>query len=156
MSQAMTIYDYLSASDTPAADKALVHALRRAEEPYLTVIFETLLERGSEETAELVNNYDNYAKPWQDTMVNQITRLHRGLRRRREVGIRLVRIACLSLDIPVICGWRMWWLILLSDRTANIGQRAGNVLLSMRSRLRKIILRHRGRRRVRMRRKKLY
>ena len=43
MSQARQIYEFLARTDNGAADKALLLALGRAEEPYRTALLETLL-----------------------------------------------------------------------------------------------------------------
>ena len=80
MSQKQKIHNFLVRSKNPDADKALLLALKRAEEPYATALLETILDRKKSDSGlELIKNYPNYPDPWKDILTDRIENLHSSL-----------------------------------------------------------------------------
>ena len=131
MSQTDVIYDLFRHSPDPAADRALLMGLRRAQEPYRTSIFETLAESGRVEGAtELVQKFHTYPQHWQDILVEKAERLHRGLRQGGSDGNTQTRLNALTI-IKKSGYVRLTDMvaILLRDQDLPVAQTAGEVLI---------------------------
>ena len=137
MSQACKIYELLARTDNRAADRALLQAFRRAQAPYDTVLFETILERGqARSTGELIDLYDSLEPDWRALMINRVGDLYSGLRRVVADGDAQARLNALEIIAQGRC-YRLSDLavILLRDPERHVGRRAAGVLLGLARRL---------------------
>ena len=76
MSQARKIYEYLTQTRDPSADKALLMALRLAEPPYQQTILDSLLDRGrASGTSEIVSSYHRCDSEQKKTLLNRVDNL---------------------------------------------------------------------------------
>jgi HEAT repeat protein len=133
MSQARKIYEYVAQSENRSVEQALVLAWRRAEEPYRTVIMETILDRGkSAATLEIIEQYHNLSPALQDILAQRVDSLYGGLYH----GARSQTIQTRLNTLSVIGRGRYLPLIelvslMLRDRDRRVSQQAGEGLRSL-------------------------
>ena len=98
MSQAKTIYKFLTHTKNKAADKALLYGHALAEEPYRLVILETLLDRSEGKTTEhMIESYHKFEPQRQQLLINRVGNLYTGLRRASQSENAQTRLNTLSI-----------------------------------------------------------
>ena len=130
MSQTETIYNFMSQTQNPAADGALLMGLRRAKEPYRTTILQSILAGGrTDGTAELVRNFHTYPQHWQDILSRKAQKLHHGLRQAANETNSQAQLNALAIIKNSQYG-RLTDLVatLLRENQPQVAQTAGEVL----------------------------
>ncbi|KPK75218.1 MAG: hypothetical protein AMJ79_12125 [Phycisphaerae bacterium SM23_30] len=133
MSQARTIYEYLSRTENEAADKALLLGWRRAEEPYRTALLEVMLDRGTPKvTSELIRQYHQFSPPWQGLMRERVDVLYGGMFQAGRAKEVQGRLNCLHI-IKHTRYMRLADLVvnMLRDRAGQVSREAAATLLEL-------------------------
>ena len=133
MSQTRKIHDFLVHSQSTDADKALLMALRRAEEPYGTALLETILDRKQPASCvELIKNYPHYPDPWKKILTDRIEDLHSPLRLAADSHQAQVRFTTLSMIQEAGYGRLLDIVVrLLRDTNPKVAQRAAETLAGL-------------------------
>lgn len=133
MSQARHIYQFLARSANTAADDALLLSLPRAEEPYRSLLLDTLLERAQPPAlAQLLRQYHQFPPLWRNLILDQPQKLLPALWRTAQAdqpqarlnALDVVAQACLLNAADLVA-------LLLRDPDPQVHQRAGAVLLDL-------------------------
>jgi HEAT repeat protein len=130
MSQIKKIYHFITQTKNPAADQALLMGLRRAEEPYRTVILKSIVAgRRTHGTAELVRNFHTYPEHWQEILGHKADKLHQGLQQVANESTTQTRLNALTIIKRSRYG-RLADLVatLLRDQYSEVSQAAGEAL----------------------------
>jgi hypothetical protein len=133
MSQWQRILEFVKTASDPSADLALIHGLRRAEEPFKSQLLEAILDRGqADATEELVQNFHTCSAQWQLRLIDKVSRLHSGLRRAGSSGDKQYQLNALEIihhanydrltDMVVT---------LLRHREPSIVHKAGQVMVAL-------------------------